>query len=328
MAITCKEIAARVGVSRQAVYSVLGNKSVCHVSADKREQILHLAKAYHYKPNHAAVRLNGKPTRTIGVIMDGLTNVGGLRLMRLSTRLYLEGYTLQSVLFSGTAQACDAIGNFIAAGVDAVVFPYVMLEQLSHEDICIPAVILGREIEVDYAFGTELTTRHLIEVHGHRRILMLATELLYGAVAKYRGYQHALEENGLEVLPALETIGNHHFEAQLLNYLKRGVTAIVTGGDVFAAQLINFLRARGIRVPEDVAVTGFDGIGTHPELTSAIDPLAETAAATAELVLEKIRGNVLTTVPPRLIRPGLCLGSSCGCPPVKQPHFAYSYERI
>lgn len=328
MAITCKEIAAQVGVSRQAVYSVLGNKSVCHVSADKREQILYLAKAYHYKPNHAAVRLNGKPTRTIGVIMDGLTNVGGLRLMRLSTRLYLEGYTLQSVLFSGTAQACDAIGNFIATGVDAVVFPYVVLEHISPEDISIPAVILGREIEVDYALGTELTTRHLIEVHGHSKILMLITEMLYGAVSKYRGYQQALEKAGLEVFPAIETIGNQHFESQLLKYLEQGVTAIVTGGDVFAAQLIDFLRARGIRVPEDVAVTGFDGIGTHPELTSAIDPLSETAAATAELVLEKIRGNVLNTVPSRMIRPGLHLGSSCGCPPVKKPHFAYSYERI
>lgn len=326
MKITMRELARLAGVSRPAVSAVLNNSNASRVSAEKRELILHLARTYHYRPNLAAIRLNGKPSRMIGIILDDLTEVGDIRQKRLSTLLHLEGYTLHAVLFTGVAQACDVIRNFISSGVDAVIFPSIVLEQLRHEDLDVPIVIYGREIDVDYGAGTEQITRHLIKSHGHRKILTLTTEFLFGAKAKYEGYARAMRDAGLKALPVLESIGNRKFDSQLAAYLRSGVTAFVTFGDVFAAQLIAHFRARGIRVPEDVAVTGFDATGTHPEITSVADPAAETAEEMARLILKKISGELQGAVPIRLIRPGLYIGTSCGCPPVKRRNFAFSYE--
>jgi DNA-binding LacI/PurR family transcriptional regulator len=328
MAISCKEIAAQLGISKQAVYSVLGNKPVCHVSPDKHEKILNLAKAHHYQPSRAALRLKGQSCRTIGVISDGFRGPGGIHLEILSTLLHLENYTPYTVYFSGIAQACEAIARFTADGVDAVIYPHYVLEKLRCEDVTVPAVISGLEVMSDYAGGTRSATEHLIRAHGHRKILFIAVELLYAAADKYRGYRSAMEKAGLAPLSALQSLNNKEFESQLAAQLKAGATAIVTPSDSIAAELIHYLRLCGIRVPEDVAVTGFDHLGDHPEITSVVDPAREYASAIRDVLFEKIRGGILHAIEPRLIPMPLYCSSSCGCPGGRTANFTYQYSLI
>ena len=320
MSITAKEIAEKLGVSKQAVYSVLGDKPVCHVSREKKEKILFLARAYHYRPNAAALHLNGKRTHRIGIVMDSYAGVNAMMLCRLASRLAAESYQLDAVSFTGVRQGLDAISDFVSSGVDGIIYhrSYIPAEQAQ---IGIPSIAFGQEIEHDYALGARLAAEHLIACHGHRKLLFVAFEPHTGH--KYQGYCAALEDAGLEPLPQLHTIGNQDFEKQLRGYLKSGVTAIIC---LWPDQMVYFLRMHGIRVPEDVAVVGFERGELKPGTALVWTDKNRLGMRIGELILRKIREQDLHSLPPERIPPRFIPDLSCGCPGHKTSNFAFSYH--
>jgi len=324
MNITGKQIAEMVGVSRQAVYSVLSNKPKCLVSPEKKAKILFLAKAYHYKPNVAAVSLNGKSTFQIGAVIDVFTGTEGRIVSLLSSKLEVENYSLRVSKITGIGQGMELIQQYISSGADAVVFSGLRLPEIRYEDYAVPLLSIGGEFGTDYFTGCRKVTEHLIREHGHRKILHVASEA--GNFPKYRGYCEAMKEAGLKPLPVLHTILNPDFSRDLKKYLNRGVTAIVTSGDDKASRLIYYLRRMGVRVPEDVAVTGFDAFGDYPEIASIADPLDEVAALGCRILLKKIREKTFCKLEPRLIQPEFQPALSCGCRPVQFDNYGEFYS--
>ena len=333
MNITAKEIAQRLGISKQAVYSVLGNKSVCHVSPEKKAEILFLAQAYHYRPNMAALQLNGAPTHRIGAVVDSLQGINSEMLMSLSWRLLAFGYHLQVSAILGAQQGLDAIAGFVNAGMDGVFFSgnYIPVE---NQSIAIPSVSLGVEATHDFRSGAKTATEHLIKEHGHKKILYLFVEppirrpiaAQPPSLDKYAGYREAMENAGLEPLPFLHTLGNHDFERQLHDAIRGGVTAVLTTGNGIAMHLIYQLKLRGIRVPEDIAVIGFHSGMEMPGLSTIFMDGKLLAEIAADMMLRKIKTgdrsmNESVLIPLRLL-PDL----SCGCPGRKESNFAFSYD--
>lgn len=136
--------------------------------------------------------------------------------------------------------------------------------------------------------------------------------------------EKALAEAGLEscecfrvkrnVENANETILNLHRED--------GVTAFFCLNDFVAAAMVKSLQCAGIKVPEEAAVIGFDGLPftefTSPSLTTVVQPVQELARQSVKLLLEKIKNKSKKTKKeeqsaPILLKPYLLVGESCGC---------------
>ena len=314
MGITCKEIAEKLGISRQAVYSVLSNKPVCHVSAEKRDKILYLAKLYHYQPNMAAIRLNGKPTRIIGIIADGYWGPGGRRNFAVSELLEKRGYSVFSEAAISTPQMLQSIARLASLGAAGIFYPYYMLYDLRSEELPVPSVAFDGEAGFDAAAGMELLVRHLVEVHGHKRILLCRNIDVRNPVAPGEYYDRAMEKLGLEKYPVFYTGTENEFLDQLPDRIKQdGITAIIAYGE--GAHMIHALRLRGIRVPEMVTVVSCQDGAEAPEITSVARDIPGEAELLVGTLLEKIeKGHSAPLPTPRLVPPaGLHLGTSCGC---------------
>lgn len=312
MTITSKEIAALAGVSRQAVSAVLNGRGTSKVSAQKRDLILRIAREQHYLPNKTALKLAGKQTRTVGVIMDAFTGLVAQRMQRITRELFYAGYATQAVVFENAVQAHQAIGNFIAAGVDALIFPNYLLSEIRHEELPVPAVVFDVDVVVDYAYGMELTVKHLWG-HGHRRFCCVLNELLFANLQKYNGFCRAVDQlGGTRELILLDEVAD--FTAVIDHAMEQGIRAFCVGGGPSARQLIDFLNARGIRVPEDCAVTGFDGLRCYGSFSTVVDPIQPFVDATVAMLLHKIEQRQLTAAcEPAMVSPCFFPGSSCGC---------------
>jgi len=324
MNITAKQIAEMLHISKQAVYSVLSNKTPCLVSAEKKEKILFLAKAYHYKRSTAALCLKGKSTRQIGAVIDSFYGREALIASLLAAKLEIEGYSLKASKITTIDQGKEMIQNYISSGADAVIFSGRRLNDIHYEDYEVPLLALDGEFGTDFFSGSRKATEHLIRKHGHKKILHVASEPELSP--KYQGYCRAMEEAGLKALPVLHTVMNEKFNEQLKQYLDGGVTAIVTTGDNTASLLIYYLRTQGIKVPEDVAVTGFDGFTSIPEIASVVDPVEKVAKLGCRMLLKKIRGKILQPLDFVQIEPGFQPSLSCGCPPRKLSSIAKFYS--
>ncbi len=337
MAITSKHIADLVGVSRSAVSAVL-NGHYEKVSPEKREKILAMARDLRYRPNPAALGLAGRSTRLIGLLATPpLSAIYGEFLGKFSFQLKAAGYDSLLLLPANAAEEQEALQKFTDLRVDGL-FILHAFSDVRRLDCPLPAVSMSPypdqfELRVDLLAGFELATRHLLE-HGHRRIGFVCPELSVVPL-QYAGYGRALAAADLaaEGWPLEITTSPDAAQAALRLLRGKKLTAAVVTNDLLAARFIACLRAAGRRVPEDLAVIGFDGAAWGAELevplTTLVYPAAELAQAGLELLLEKIRsGRSEFLTEPRLIAPRLHLGGTCGCPVAPRAGLHWSGEPL
>jgi DNA-binding LacI/PurR family transcriptional regulator/signal transduction histidine kinase len=178
---------------------------------------------------------------------------------------------------------------------------------------------------IDNTAGLREVIRHLIVKHGYRRLAFLRGPLQNkDAEERYRVYQDVLAEYEIPFDPNLVIQGEFLYinGADAVRVLwderKVAVDAIISSNDDMAFGILDSLRARGVKVPDQVAVTGFDdadGASTIiPPLTTVRQPIYQQAYDSVELLLGQIRGE---NVPERLVfltQP--IYRRSCGCPPL------------
>jgi LacI family xylobiose transport system transcriptional regulator len=148
--------------------------------------------------------------------------------------------------------------------------------------------------------GGLAATRHLIEL-GHRRIGVIAgPPTMMCSRARLDGYRAAMETAGLSVDPALIRAGNFHVEGGYYNgmallRLPQPPTAIFAGSDLQALGLYEAARERGVRIPDELSVVGYDdlpvAVWAGPPLTTIRQPLTQMAEAAARLVVSISRGE-------------------------------------
>lgn len=274
--VTVKDIAVATGLSVNSVSHALADK--LDISEKTKQLVRQKAEEMGYVKNMIASSLRSKVTKTITVLYDFLMNpyysimtaflerelaAHGYRIMIFTESGRGEGaYLTEKVFKSIMSHNTDGIISFMQA--DAAVEKLLAANGTK-------IVILGRESKhLDCVFsddvkGSYTVTKHLLE-KGHRKILILCShpEVSCG-IRRLEGYTKALEEASVPIDEGLIYFwGNDYYsvETAVEKCAAKGksFSAVVCFNDHIAFEAVNYFESLGIRIPEDVAVTGYDNI--------------------------------------------------------------------
>lgn len=335
MKYTLKDIARIAGVSITSVSLVLNNKPN-KLSDKTRQRILEVATELDYRPNPIAQSLKAKKSNLIGLVIPDLTNPFFATMAKLF-RLQFSELGLQ-LLTTETSSLSDSETTFIdmllsykVAGIiyfrpqDAsFTIHNSTLETLEKHSI--PFVILdsqeyGRQynmVNVDNEYGGFIATEYLIEM-GHRRIGCYAgPRHVNSSNLRLQGYLNGLAAHSIEDSFVFEGNYGLGYEGQALAYfIENGCTAIFALNDMMALGLYKVCKRRGVDIPNELSVVGFDNIAfgevVYPELTTIdqrMDLIVRNAVEVLQIAMEN--GNSHQS---RLIQPELLIRDSvarCG----------------
>jgi LacI family transcriptional regulator len=320
--VTLEMVAEAAGVSAASVSRILNGTAI--VSEEKRAAVDAAIARLGYVPNPVARGLAGGRTLSIGVVTQVIDSpfYGGA-LRGIEDVLTPAGYS--ALFVSGqwsAAQEARCIDALRSRRVDGII---VLTGRLSDAAVTamateLPVVVTGRSLhapglvalDFDNQEGARLATRHLLEL-GHRRIAFICGDLKHpDGKQRLRGYRAALAEAGVPRQPELELAGNFT-EASGLAAIEgliasgAAFTAVFASNDQMAFGARLGLHRRGLRVPEDVSLVGFDDLATAvyctPPLTTVHHPVHELGQLAAQSMLQLLAGDAPTPTqpPPRLM---------------------------
>ncbi|WP_328501061.1 LacI family transcriptional regulator [Streptomyces sp. NBC_00457] len=310
---TLEEVAALAGVGRGTVSRVINNAA--GVKESTRRTVERAIAELGYVPNLAARSLAGRRADAVALAMT-----------ERDWRLFGEPFFSEIVQSVGDALADTSVQLLLtlvrtdaerrrfveyARGgrVDGVLLMSVRAEDRLPDMLAeagLPTVLLGRRsgdehityVDADNVGGARGAVEHLLR-GGRRRIAAVTGPLdMYVTQCRLRGYREALAAAGLDPLPSLVVEGDfteasgRRATAELLEK-HPDMDAVFAASDTMAAGALGVLRAAGRRVPEDVAVIGFDdfplGQHTEPPLTTVRQPLEEIGETMVRLLMEELR---------------------------------------
>ncbi len=312
---TIADIAQLAGVSKATVSRVLNHKP--DVDPSTRERILRIMEEEDFVPNVAASGLAGGRSRLIGILIPSLTwpfiipdIIRGVTEVVGNTMYELVLYSVNDKVREG--KKGDVIDHILSTDMLAALLailpghssPYMLR---LHQVGC-PVVLIDDQgvppaeipwVGVDNRGGGYLATRHLLQL-GHTRIAHIhgPTNLLC-CTERYQGYVQALQEAGLAVDPDLVQEGNFEVEsgqtathAFLSLPVEKRPTAIFSANDQMAYGVIVAVEDHGLRVPDDIALVGFDDIYSsvhvRPALTTIKQPFSEMGQYATEALLSML----------------------------------------
>ncbi len=313
---TIFDVAEQAGVSIKTVSRVVNNES--NVRDATREKVLSAIRELRYKPNAAARELSGKRSRLVGLVYENAQEFNYLKdvLNGSLDACEARGYAL--LLCPITLPNPDIaarIREFVTqARVEGIVLPAplgdlaaaaALLRQLRIPVAAIaPKDPRPEEINVSCNDGAATCSlaEYLIE-QGHRAIGFIKGHPGHGAsAARFAGYRRALQRHGLAFSAALVRQGYFDFDSgktaasELLD-LAKPPSAIVASNDDMAAGVLFEARERGLTVPRDLSVVGFDDtqIASRmwPPLTTVRQPIVQMAETAARLLIDKLNGEAV-----------------------------------
>lgn len=306
-AVTILDIAREAGVSPSTVSRVLNGNAP--VAADKRAAVLSVVEKLRYRPNAFAQGLVRGRAAAVGVLTQSIASpFYGEILLGVERGLAGSGY--HPIFASGNWQTEDelaALDLLSARRVDALIVLVGVLsdEYLRRAAADLPLVVVGRSIagleecclRVDDQRASYEATRYLVGL-GHRRIAHIAGPSHHqDAVDRREGYLQALADAGLPADPGLIVEGNYTEQSGLLAMqalLSRAemFSAVFAGNDQMALGVLRALHELGRRVPEQVAVMGYDDqeIARHtdPPLSTLELPNYEMGRLAVETLLAEL----------------------------------------
>ncbi|SDU93313.1 transcriptional regulator, LacI family [Microlunatus sagamiharensis] len=326
---TAAEVARRAGVS-PAVVSYVVNGGPRNVAPGTAARVRDAVRDLGYRPNRAARALRRGSTGIVGLVIPRVANPFMAELSEaVQDAAARRGL---AVLAAGSGNEPDVERELLQTlprhGVDGLLVATV----LGHADPPpgtapgLPTVYLNAPFPVggrcavgpDATQGARLVVDHLLAVHGHRSVALVTGESgARRAGARELGWQQALAAYDAAPGPVVrvgwDRRGGSAAVAALLAGPQRP-TAVFATSDAQALGVLHGLRAAGVRVPEDVAVVGFDGIEeaayAAPPLTTAKQPVAAMAEAALD-ALERPGGPVEGH---QVLGLDLVVRESCGCP--------------
>jgi LacI family transcriptional regulator len=306
---TIRDIAQTAGVSPSTVSRVLSGTTP--VAPGKCTAVLAAVKALGFRPNVLAQELARGRSRAIGVLPQVISSPFYGQLIK-GIEQGLRGTDYYPLFASGElpAEAALALDLLLAHRVDGliVVGGHIADGDLADLAARIPVLAIGRTIQglehrclqVENCDGGRKATRHLIDL-GHTRIVHITGFAWHrDAMDRRAGYEQALRDAGIGLDPALVLEGNFEERSGLIvieALLAAGTpfTAIFAGNDQMAYGAGLALYRRGIRVPRDVSIVGFDdqpsAAYSWPPLTTVRQPALEMGQAAAQALLSQVRGE-------------------------------------
>jgi LacI family transcriptional regulator len=307
--VTIIDVAREAGVSYSTVSRVVNNKD--YIVPEKRARVLAAIERLGYVPNVQARKLAGGRARVVGLVVHDLWSSYAVEILRgIDAELASQQYDLmlytshgraatESVYVSTLTQGlAEGLLLLLPRGLSAYIagltkhrFPYVLID---HEGVPGVAPAIGATNRQ----GAYDATRHLLEF-GHRRIGFITGKLDVGASRdRLAGYHAALREYDCAVDEALIVEGDFlrpraQAAARQLLELTPPPTAIFASNDVSAFGVMDVARKRGLRIPSELSIVGFDDIpeaaNVHPSLTTVRQPLEDMGRVAARTLLALMR---------------------------------------
>ena len=332
--VTARDVAERAGVSRTTVSFVLNHVEGMRISEETRQRVLGAARELDYHPDSLARRMVSGRTHNIAyVIRQSPDQAFADAFMPEVLNGLARGAAAQGfhVLFEpiGPEDPRGFAWLIRERHVDGLVISGPRTddpELLNLLDRGVPVVLQGQLpgvqiplVDVDNHHGARLATQHLIKL-GHARIgLITNAGLAYtAAAARVAGYREAITDAGLLFQESLVRYGNftpQSGEAAIMDLLNEKPTAVFVASDVVALGVVKRLQALGVRVPDDVALVGFDDIPLarylDPPLTTMRLPAFGLGWGAAELITRFIN-HVPVENQQVLLETELIVRESCG----------------
>ena len=311
--LTINDIAKSAGVSKATVSMVL-NKKDKNISAETRNRILNVIKETGYIPNLAARSLNTNRTGTIGIIVPDITNPFFSQISRA-----IEDFANQlgyNVILCNSDNDIKKERSYtkllISKQVEGVILIFGSNETINAEILkenMVPFVLVDRYIDgfeeepgvfCDNRKGSRIGVEYLQSKN--KRNIAFVTDISRQFVFEDRleGYRQAMRDYGIykEGFVFEENLslrGGMDVTRRLLDALGE-VDAIFYCSDLMALAGIKMLKRRNLRVPEDIAVMGYDNIQfsefVEPELTTVAQPIYEMGKTACELLTKLINGEI------------------------------------
>lgn len=305
------EVARQAGVSTATVSRVLtGSKPVADAT---RGRVQAAIEALGFRASPFGRGLSTGRSQLLLVLVPNLANPYFAEIVRgAATQARLQGYTVLPMDLEGVSGDGDAslqaLASMMADGVINLMplagrpawldmahqRPWVNCSEFSADDV-VP------HVSIDHAQAATDAVQYLIN-RGHRRIALVnGDERLLYARQRRLGYEAALQRAGLPVEPGMlvNTDANSYADGQAavasLLTLMTPPTAVFAVSDTLAIGVIKGLRRAGLRVPDDVAVVGFDDVPIaevfEPALTTIAQPMLDLGAAAVDMLLARMAGQ-------------------------------------
>jgi len=333
---TGRHVAELAGVSRSAVSLVLSGAATQHgLSQATQDRVRSAAQVLGYMPDHAASSLRRRCTNTITFVTAELGNRYFADVLAAAEdAAYARGYAVNIVSARTQRDEANAIRRLCNGAADGLIIHGAasrvpgLLDRLRARGIaCVLLQDPGDDgavpcVRADIEGGGVLATWHLLRL-GNQRIAHITDQRMVGQAVNERlqGYRRALADADIPFDPALVAAGENSPAggAAALRALMAGPAsrpdAVFAFNDQMAFGAMHALALLGLRVPQDVAVVGFDGtdLGAHatPALTTIDHPRQDLGRLAADEVLDQLQGRVCPSGN-RVLPVRLLVRQSCG----------------
>lgn len=332
MRVGIDRVAKEAGVSAATVSRVLNDKP--GVGRETRRRVLEIAKRLRYEPHPVAQRLAAGTSHAVGFLIpehyaaDHETQFYAIMMLAAQKTLQAKGFDLIPIPIGDDATrlleeaAHGRYGGFIAAGPQVDSGVLIALQQSE-----LPLVLIDNQlfhggvnaVLNDDRQGACDAVAHLIE-HGHTEIACLSGPKRWVSNrARAEGYRDALEAAGLERKACIVRVGETTVgsgEEAMRQALEQSTTAVFCINDLMAIGAVHAARDLGLRVPDDVAVVGFDDVfvarDVQPPLTTIRVDKERIGALAAAQAIEVMAGREPAET--TLVGCELVVRQSCGCP--------------
>ncbi len=314
MAASIKDVAREAGVSIATVSRVLNDIDV--VNEETKKKVVEAIKKLGYRPNIVARSLKTQRTRTIGILIpdissqfypeivrgaEDVANIYDYNVMLCNSdfdidkeKEYLR--VLKEKMVDGVLYMSSSLENDILDLINELDVKTVLVET-DDKNANLPSVT------IDNIKATYETTKYLID-KGMKDIAFIGVSRDDNNAwrKRYTGYKNALEENGINIKEGLTYFNNLKVETGyngVMEIMNKGVKpeAIVCASDEIAMGAINALRDKGLKVPEDVSVIGFNDIDLarafYPKLTTVHQPMYDMGSVAMRMLIKLINNKVL-----------------------------------
>ena len=313
MSVTIKDLSNALGVSRSTISKALNDRP--YVSPDTKARVLRAAHELGYQPSAAARNLRRQRTDKIGLVVNypiyRVSDFLAELIPGMASASEASKYNL--ILYTSLAGKAERIKILCRSReVDGIIIAWpqglgetVALSQLMTEED-MPHIFLPRRlphadlsyVATDHVQGARLLTEHLIAL-GHRRIgFQRLPEVFETDQDRHAGYAQALQEAQIPYDPCLvisaDASAEDYGERALNTFtaLPNPPTAILFFTDPVAIKVLSLAKERGIRVPQDLSIAGYDGVlssgVTEPALTTVRQPTSRMGELAVDSLLRLI----------------------------------------
>lgn len=329
---TMNDVARIAGVGTMTVSRVLNGSA--NVTEDTAKRVYRAIEKLGYRPNEMARALRSLKSRTIGMIVPYIYDPFFATCAHsVNTVAREHGYSvILTTSNENTATEYNEVQSMLQRHIEGLILipADIRKSRINQSEMGRTHVVaLDRpvhdpridSIQVQNQSGARRAVQHLIAHHGHKRILFLGfNKSLYTVRSRYEGYRRAMLESGLEPQATFDCCSEEATEEIVTEALKgkSPYTAFFTANNLTTRYVMRALLERGISVPEQVALVGFDDFELaeilHPTLTVVRQPASELGRVAANLLFDRMKRGEFPEEGSRVVLPvELVLRRSCGC---------------